>query len=274
MSQVDMIARLNELPRIQSLLQELLEMVNQEDVSFSALSKKISIDQVLTARLLRMANSAYFSGSKTISTVNDAIIRVGIGPVKTLVVASVLSSAFSGVTTLDLDKYWAETFEVSLIASHLAKQLGLDANQIFTIGVLHDVGELMIHTLVPNQALQIQGKIGEGADRLSAEYEILETTGPQLGARLAKEWKFPDIVADVIEHSHNPIEAKVSPQFASIINLSRAINLSWDEFSDDVQKENFIQQQQKQTLFNIPKLTASIVDKHRGEGRELAAQMV
>jgi putative nucleotidyltransferase with HDIG domain len=191
-----------------------------------------------------------------------------------LVVASVLSSAFSGVTTLDLDKYWAETFEVSLIASHLAKQLGLDSNQMFTIGVLHDVGELMIHTLVPNQALQIQGKISAGADRLSAEYEILETTGPKLGARLAKEWKFPDIVADVIEHSHNPIEAKVSPQFASIINLSRAINLSWDEFSDDVQKESFILHQQKQTLFNIPKLIVSIVDKHRGEGRELAAQMV
>jgi len=86
MSQAALITRLNELPRIQSLLQELLEMVNQEEVNFGALAKKISMDQVLSARLLRMANSAHFGGTKSIATINDALIRVGTGPVRTLVV--------------------------------------------------------------------------------------------------------------------------------------------------------------------------------------------
>ncbi|EPT2926712.1 HDOD domain-containing protein, partial [Vibrio vulnificus] len=102
MSQAALITRLNELPRIQSLLQELLDMVNQEEVNFGALAKKISMDQVLSARLLRMANSAHFGGTKSIATINDALIRVGTGPVRTLVVASVLSSAFPRVKTLDM----------------------------------------------------------------------------------------------------------------------------------------------------------------------------
>lgn len=89
-----MLNRLNELPRLSKVLQELLDMANQPDVDFHQLSKKITLDQILTARLLRMANSAYFGGNGHIATVNDAIIRVGIESVRTLVVASVLSSTF------------------------------------------------------------------------------------------------------------------------------------------------------------------------------------
>lgn len=61
MSQDALISRLNELPRIESVLQELLAMVNRDDFSFAELSQKLAMDQVLSARLLRMANSAYFA---------------------------------------------------------------------------------------------------------------------------------------------------------------------------------------------------------------------
>lgn len=124
--------RLNELPRLSKVLQELLDMANQPDVDFHQLSKKITLDQILTARLLRMANSAYFGGNGNIATVNDAIIRVGIESVRTLVVASVLSSTFSKIETLDLNDYWTNTFEVALIASKIAEQVGLDKSETFT----------------------------------------------------------------------------------------------------------------------------------------------
>ncbi|MBF4437742.1 HDOD domain-containing protein, partial [Vibrio anguillarum] len=81
------------LPRIQQVLQELLEMVNKEEVDVGSLTKKIAMEQVLSARLLRLANSAHFGGSRTVSSINDAVIRVGSGSVQTMVVASVLSSA-------------------------------------------------------------------------------------------------------------------------------------------------------------------------------------
>ncbi len=79
MGQEALISRINELPRIESILQELLEMVNRETLDFGELSKKMSMDQVLSARVLRMANSAHFGGVNGVSTINDAIIRVGAG---------------------------------------------------------------------------------------------------------------------------------------------------------------------------------------------------
>ena len=108
----------------------------------------MSMEQVLSARLLRMANSAHFGGSKSVATINDAIIRVGSGAVRTLVSSSILSSAFPKIETLNVKDYWSNTFEISMIASKLAPKVGLDPNEAFTTGVLHNIGELMIHSLV------------------------------------------------------------------------------------------------------------------------------
>ncbi|MDW6001308.1 HDOD domain-containing protein [Vibrio mangrovi] len=273
MSRTEMINRLNELPRIQALLQELLEMVNQEDIDFIALAKKISMDQVLSARLLRMANSAHFGGSKTISSVNDALIRVGIGAVKTLVVASVLSSAFSSVKTLDMEQYWINTFEVSVIASQLAPLAGVDKNEAFTIGVLHNVGELMIHSLVPEQALQIQDRVQEGMDPFDAQREILDTTAPALGGELAANWKFPDLVIDAIAHCETPEQATKSPQYATLLHFARDINRSWDILSDETQKAQFLAQHPDSHSLNVPATLVAELDAHRGEGKELAMQI-
>ncbi|MDW6091433.1 HDOD domain-containing protein [Vibrio rhizosphaerae] len=274
MGQSEMFNRLNELPRIESLLQELLEMVNQDDVDFNALSKKIAMDQVLSARLLRMANSVYFGGSKTISSVNDALIRVGIGAVKTLVVASVLSSAFNRVKTLDMEQYWSDTFEVSVIASQLAPSAGLDKNEAFTIGVLHNVGELMIHSLVPELALEIQAKIKAGMAPLEAQQQVLATTAPALGGKLATSWKFPDSVVDAIEYSSHPDDATKSPQYARLIHLSRLINEHWDLLASEQEKFNFMTRQAYSDLLNVSSAVVPDLDNHRGEGKELAHQII
>ncbi|EGQ9276782.1 HDOD domain-containing protein [Vibrio vulnificus] len=274
MSQAALITRLNELPRIQSLLQELLEMVNQEEVNFGALAKKISMDQVLSARLLRMANSAHFGGTKSIATINDALIRVGTGPVRTLVVASVLSSAFPRVKTLDMEKYWTDTFEVSVISSKLAAEAGMDVNETFTTGVLHNIGELMIHTLVPEQAMEINQRVHKGADAIAVQEELLNVSSPTLGAKLARSWKFPEEMADAIEHFHEPREADVSPKLATIIHFARAINKSWDDFKDPSEKAHFLANHPDSRLLCISAAFVDKIDKVRGNGRDLAMQMV
>ncbi len=215
-----MLNRLNELPRLSKVLQELLDMANQPDVDFHQLSKKITLDQILTARLLRMANSAYFGGNGHIATVNDAIIRVGIESVRTLVVASVLSSTFPKIETLDLNDYWTNTFETALIASKIAEQVGLDKSETFTTGVLHNIGELMIHTLMPTEASLIQQKIAQGMDPLSAQEEVLGISAPRIGAMLAKEWKFPSEMVDAIKHFDEPREAEISPKLAVAIHFA------------------------------------------------------
>jgi HD-like signal output (HDOD) protein len=272
MTEQALISRLNELPRIQKVLQELLDLVNQEEVDFGELAAKISSDQVICARLLRMANSAHFGGQKNISSVNDAIIRVGMGAVKTLVVASFLSSAFPKVDTLDMETYWEDTFEVSVIASKIADQNNMDGNEVFTTGLLHNIGELMIHTLVPDQAEQIAKRTEVGEDPIAVQEELLETSAPTLGATLAKAWKFPLSMVDAIANSNEPKNSEIAPQLATTLHLAQAINKNWDEMSQD-KKTAFIASHPDSKLLNLSDTFASVIDGVRGNGRELAAQL-
>lgn len=273
MNGTDLISRLNELPRLKQVLQELLQMVNQSDVDFGDLADKMTQDQVLSARLLRMANSSYFGGAKSVSSVNDAIIRVGSGPVRTLVVASVLSGAFPKLETLDLKEYWANTFEVSTIASRVAMKAGLDSNEVFTASVLHNIGELMIHTLIPAEALEIEQRVENGEDRYAIQDELLSTTSPALGAKLAKAWQFPDEMVDGILNFNDPSKAEISPKLAAAINFSRATHAAWDDFTKEEEKVKFITDNPNSKLLSIAETFAKTIDKVRGKGRELASQL-
>ena len=223
MAQEALLSRINELPRIQKVLQDLLNMVNEDEVDFEQLSKTISTDQVLSARLLRMANSAHFGGNTSVSSVHQAVLRVGTGPVRTLVVASVLSSAFPKVKTLDLNQYWIDTFEVSVIASKIAEQMKVDPHEVFTTGILHNIGELMIHTLVPEAAVEITTRAQNGEDAISVQEELLNISAPALGAKLAKTWNFPAPMVDAIANFHEPRDAELSPQMATTIHLARTM---------------------------------------------------
>ncbi len=221
-----------------------------------------------------MANSAHFGGNKTIATINDALIRVGTGPVRTLVVASVLSSAFPHITTLDMEKYWTDTFEVSVISSKLAAEVGMDTNEVFTTGILHNIGELMIHTLVPEQAMVINQRIELGEEPFSVQEELLDVSSPTLGARLARSWKFPEEMADAIEHFNEPREAEVSPKLATILHFARSINERWDLFQQELDKANFLAEHPDSRLLSVSASFAATIDRIRGNGRDIAMQMV
>ncbi|KDO14409.1 HDOD domain-containing protein [Vibrio metoecus] len=269
-----LLKRLNELPRLSKVLQELLDLANQPNVDFHQLSKKITLDQILTARLLRMANSAYFGGNGHIATVNDAIIRVGIDSVRTLVVASVLSSTFPKIETLNLNDYWINTFETALIASKIAEQVGLDKAETFTTGVLHNIGELMIHTLMPSEAKLIEQKIAQGVDPLTAQEEILGISAPRIGAMLAKEWKFPSEMVDAIKHFDEPREAEISPKLAVAIHFARDIHRYWDELTQTKDKSVYLADHPDSRLLNISATFQSTIDGVRGNGKEIATQMM
>ncbi|MDN3681526.1 HDOD domain-containing protein [Vibrio tapetis subsp. quintayensis] len=278
MSQTALISRLNELPRLQKILQELLDMVNQDDVDFGELANKIGMEQILSARLLRMANSAHFGGNKTISSVNDALIRVGSGPVKTLVVASVLSSAFPKVPSLDMTEYWTNTFEVATLASRIAiasgVENGIDANEAFTAAILHNIGELMIHTLAPEDALSVAKLVEDGQDELSAQQQVLGTTAPELGALLAKTWKFPDHMVGAIKHYPDAPQTTEKPQLAVVLHFARDIHANWDEQEDDKAKATFIATHQDSRALIISSAVRESIDKVRGNGADMATQMM
>jgi HD-like signal output (HDOD) protein len=272
MEQAAMLEQLDKLPRLEKVLHEALQMVNQLDFDFNELALKISMDQVLSTNMLRLANSAQYGGRREVSSISDAIVRVGSDSVRSMVRASVLSQSFSRLNTISLKDYWADTFEVSMIAGQLAPAVSLEPNEVFTTGTLHNMGLLLIHANVPEVAKEITQRIEAGEKPYAVQRELLGTDVPALGAKLAKAWEFPDQMVDAIAHSHSPAKAQVAPKLAFLLRFAIDIHKVWDSFMER-EKVAFVTRHPCSKVLKFSPEIVSIIDEIRGEGYELAYQM-
>lgn len=211
----------NALPTIPKVVQEVIDSFNNEDVSIDEIAKKLAADQVLSAKLLRLANSSYYHSSRTIGTVDDAVLMLGFMAVRTLVVSSGLTGGFKAMPGVDLKQFWRYSLHTAVIAKWLAKQIRGNSDFAFTVGMMHAIGQLVMHAAMPEQMLQVD-KIAGTLDsrRLSVEHSSFGYDFSDVGAELAKRWRFPDNFATVIKAFPEPLEHTPFEPMAAIIHIA------------------------------------------------------
>ncbi len=209
------------LPAVPKIVHELIDSFNNDDVSIDDIAKKIAADPVLSARLLRLANSAYYHASRTVGSVDDALMMLGFVTVRTLVISSGLTSGFKSMPGLDLSKFWRYSLHTAAISRWLAKATGQNIDQAFTVGLMHAIGQLVMHAGMPEQMLHLD-KMGGPLDprRFDMETSSFGYNFATVGAELARQWRFPPAFIQAIAQfpeplSHNPVD-----KIASIIHLA------------------------------------------------------
>jgi HD-like signal output (HDOD) protein len=213
-----------KLPNIPKVVQELIESFGDENVSNDAIAKKISSDQVLTIKVLRAANSAHYGGNRKVGSVNDAVFLLGFNAVRTLVLASGLTGAFKAPEGFDLRRFWHDSFAVAATCKWIARYSHDDAETAFTCGMIHNIGELLIHILLPAECAEMQKVVDKGARTVDIERNYLGFDFSEAGAELANRWKFPDAIVKGIRYQLDPQSADSFPRLAAIINLALYIN--------------------------------------------------
>lgn len=212
---------ISNLPNIPKVIQELIESFNDDDVDTSVLSEKIALDQTLTAKVLRMANSVYYGPSRTVTSVNDAVISLGFNAVRTLVLSSGVKGAFVGPQDFDFKQFWRSSFRVAAVSKELAKTVGEDPETAFTCGMLHNVGEVLLHLGAPQAAAKVDDAVKFGGNRIALQMQHIGVTYPQLGAELAKQWKFPEVICLAIEEQATPLDGDVFCPHAGLIHIAQ-----------------------------------------------------
>ena len=228
----NLIDNAQKLPNIPKVVQELIESFGDENVSNDAIAKKISADQVLTIKVLRAANSAHYGGNRKVGSVNDAVFLLGFNAVRTLVLASGLTGAFKAPEGFDLRKFWHDSFAVAATCKWLARYSHDDAETAFTCGMIHNIGELLIHILLPEECAEMQKVVDKGARNVDIEKNYLGFDFSEAGAELAHRWKFPEAIVKGIRYQLNPLEADVFPRLAGVINIAMYINKMNDAGAD------------------------------------------
>ena len=201
----------NTLPTAPRVVDELISSFMYPNVSVDEIARTLSTDPVLSAKLLRLANSAYYHVSRSIGTVDDAVRMLGFVSVRTLVISAGLVSGFKTVPGLDLKRFWRFSLHTAVAAKWIARKADDNPELGFTIGMMHGLGQLVLHIGLPEQMLALDAQVGLYAPgRLAAEREALGFDYSAVGAVLAERWKFPEIFAASIRGLGDGAEARMA----------------------------------------------------------------
>jgi HD-like signal output (HDOD) protein len=209
------------LPAIPRVIQELIASFQDEGVAVKHLADLISTDQVITANLLRMANSAYFEVPCTIATVSDAVTRLGLTNVRTLVISLGLTGSFQSIPGSDAGPFWRYSLHTAVVARHLGKQIGIEPELAFTVGLMHAVGELVMHVAMPVAMRAMNHAVALlDPSRLDVEQTTFGYTHAEVGAELARRWNFPPLFAQAIAGAANPLVQDHFSPLAALVHIA------------------------------------------------------
>lgn len=190
------------LPTAPKVLAELIQSFDDPHVPTAHITTTISADPVLSAKLLRLANSAYYHVSRSVVTIDDAVRMLGFVTVRTLVISSGLVNGFKHPPPgLDLPRFWRYSLNTACAARWIANQSGEDAELAFTIGLMHAIGLVIMHGGMPEEARKLDDVAGPyQPGRIRHETDRLGFSFYEVSAGLAQRWKFPAIFTKTILH--------------------------------------------------------------------------
>lgn len=221
----DIVRNLEDLPSLPAVVMELLTSIDQEDVDISVLAKKVSHDQALTAKTLRLANSSLFGLQVKVTTIQQAITYLGFQTTRNLITAAAVTGCFpEGRCPGFNDKaFWRHSIATAACCKVLARRVRFNQDYAFTAGLLHDIGRLVLISRFPAAYQQVlQYRSANDTYVLEAEQAVMGVDHVVAGVALAEHWNFSDTMKTAIAFHHDP-DAPGAGVLAAIVHVANAI---------------------------------------------------
>ena len=217
-----------DLPAMPQVASKVLEMSSDPNTSAEQLQQIISDDQAMTARILKIANSAMYSRSRQVKTLTEAIVMLGFNSIRSLVVTSAARNLYNtrnATTGLKERLLWEHSIGVAFACRLLVQDpLPALAEEAFLAGLMHDIGKLVLNLRVPEQFDEIVQLVYNDNQAFShTEKEILGFDHAEVGARLVNKWNLSPVLEDTILSHHNPEAMMIDNPLLLYLDLGNKI---------------------------------------------------
>lgn len=219
-----------KLPVMSDVSHSLIRTLDDEDASAKQVCAIIAKDPSLTAKLMRMANSARFGIVRGVSSLEDAVAMTGMAQVRTLGLAACFAESFPEIPGLPSEEFWKSSMACAGYAKWLANSLGNDGQDAWLAGMMMRLGELLIYQAEPISFAEIEQQPHLPGSRWEREQRLLGFSEGHITAELARRWNFPAAIVQALETSFDPMAAHPFCQVGAIIHLA---SLLADTPSDD-----------------------------------------
>jgi HD-like signal output (HDOD) protein len=196
-----------KLPTMSDVAHALIATLDNEDASSKSVAAIIARDPALTAKLMRLANSARFGFSRGVGSLDDAVALAGMSHIRTLALATCFAEAFPQLPGLDSEEFWKSS-------------MASDGGEAWLAGMMLRLGELLIYQVAPGEFAEIEQQPHLPGGRWEREQRLLGFSEGQITAELGRRWNFPERIVRALECSSDPLAAHPFCQLAGVIHLA------------------------------------------------------
>lgn len=205
------------------------QLIDDPNAQIADLAEAILSDAGLAARLLRLANSAYYNPRRRVETISHAIILLGHQRLRDLVMATVAVSIFKGLPPelVNMDRFWLHSIRCGSAARRLAQLRQFrETEHFFIAGLLHGIGKLVLYSEYPERYREVLELAGEDESaRIAAELRVFKFTYAELGAELLKSWQLYDHLYMAVAYHLDPARASTTYHLEATI-LHAAVQIA------------------------------------------------
>jgi len=202
-----------------------------EDTKSSSadITEAVSRDPAFTVRLLRVANSPLYKVSSSVDTVAKAVTLLGTAQIRNLALTMSVASSFAGLPNnlVSMENFWRHSLLCALAARLLAKEARrCDPEALFTAGLLHDIGELILFNRMPEQSKEALLLVLDSSDEMSIHDAERKTAGidhAEVGGELARQWQLPPLLEECIAYHHDIGKAKRFPRETALTHVANIV---------------------------------------------------
>ncbi len=220
----------DSLPVVPAVAASVLALSRDPDVNFSRLEEMISTDPALVAKLLRMSNSAYFGSQKKVTSINEAVVRIGLKVTRMTVLSFCLEADISPKVpkSFEIERFWRHSLTTAVSARTVAERIWpAKSDNAFAAGILQDIGMVALQCAMPERYAEVLEKRHTHPSLRIEEVEqgVLGFTHAEVGAALLQKWGIPEEVYGPVRLHHDPDSGKALGAGPETIRLARVLLL-------------------------------------------------
>jgi len=209
---IDILINVRKLPTLSPIALMLMHSLNEEEPDVQRISKIISEDPPTAGMILKLANSAMYGARRTISTVQDAVVRLGFDEIRKLVIDITMVNYLSSLpeSVLDPGDFWKHSIGVAFCMEEIqlrTRLLDKDGSMSHAVGLLHDIGRLITATHMPEvhqQFSEDSSGINSAETVIMWEKEVIGLDHTQIGAAVFECWGLPEEIVSGVRYHHQP----------------------------------------------------------------------
>jgi putative nucleotidyltransferase with HDIG domain len=223
-----LVQSVEEVPALPDTALKVLKMTEDPTVSARDIGNAIAIDVALTSKVLRIANSAYYGMPRSVSTVQEAIVILGMQVLRNVALAAasydLLRKEYAGYG-IGAGELWKHSISCAVTAQIIARKTrAVRSEEAFVAGLLHDIGKVIlnVHVAPQFQAIMALAELDDMPFHL-AEKEVLGFDHAEVGARLGEKWNLPSPLCAAISGHHLLERGEDKPELTALIHIANVV---------------------------------------------------